>query len=283
MKHFRLLLQLGFLLAVSVAMGQSAPSTASTKIAGVVEQSGDTAFVRVLFHYDSGQWQPFAKPCDDEACLKTSAALYPPKTRWSLWQYDHASTAVTAIAPKTYTRYIDQGLLHVSPPSRKLSGGTLASSLPSLGDPDAWRQSKFATEDIRAVRAAFRQAFPKVMNCAKEGDEPSLAKPSDYTDSAIRMKSSLAAHTGWRLIQAVLANYRCDGMVEDAFAPQWFAISPSRQAVLLKPAGMWFVGAADLDGDGHSEIVFSSRDNGVAYSLFSPELKLLTSISFSAH
>jgi hypothetical protein len=80
-----------------------------------------------------------------------------------------------------------------------------------------------------------------------------------------------------------LDRYRCEGPIEDAYAAQWFTVSPAEEAKFIGQ-GMWLVDGGDYDNDGRSEIVFAiDRYNEGGYELFYDDFKGHAEFRFSYH
>ncbi len=264
------------------------PANAQTQqvagpMVGVVEQSGAESGIRTLFVRRGDVWAPLAEPCRSEVCLKGVAERYPRKTVWSLLHYGKALPSVTAERPDRYRSYVQQGVQQVAASTRAMSGGTLASTLPRLADPDGWRSGRVMPDELRRVRGAFRREFADAKNCSTQDAEPGQAIRWMYADRALRVRAVLGARTGARLMAIFLTGYRCDGVMPPWALPQWFVLEPGGTVRRLPADGMWFAGAADFAASGHSELLFAAEDEGWTYWLFDAHLRQLASVQFSEH
>jgi hypothetical protein len=241
--------------------------------------------VRVLFYLSGRQWRSYDANCTDEACLKTITHLFPPVTTWTLIQTPVQSgrslAKVTAITPTAFHFYSEIGVQAISHPGsvsnlepRPRSGvqedphTILATTFPTLTDPDNWQPSGLLPLDLNRVRQDFHKAFPHPNNCAADGKTFPKYRPWTYTEADVKLKASYLSNQGWRLAQLNLDGYHCDGIPDQAFLDQWFAISPTGDIVHLG-ALMHFAGAADFAHDGRSELLFSNQGaNNNGYKLF---------------
>lgn len=285
----------------AIVVGASEPKI----ILGILEEipghyAGQPASrgVRVVFQKNGRDWQPFPSACPDEACLKTSASQFPPSATWTIAFSGRNLGQVTGTTPKEFEFYSDVGVQNITskgpiPTVGKRSaeyGGFLGSevfrpliadSQPYFKDPDAWKPSHPSTEVTTSLRLQFRKKFPKVSNCTSPND--SAPKPWAYRDTDIKLAKSYSSMHNWSVVQLLLDRYRCDGPPDDAFADQWFAVSPGGK-VKFVGQGMWLVDAGDYDNDGKSEVVFSiDRYNEGGYELFYDDFKGHAVFRFSYH
>jgi hypothetical protein len=232
--------------------------------------------VRVLFYQSGQQWRSYNATCHDEACLKTIPHLFPSITTWTLVK-DHKPIAkVTATIPAAFHFYSEIGVQAINSPGgianlepRSTNQPTaphtiLATTLPTLNDPDRWRPAAFFALDLTRVQLAFRRLYPHPQNCSAGGHHPWT-----YTDADIKPEASYISDTNWRLFQVTLGGYLCDGPPPAAFVNQWFAIPPTGDEVIHIGHLMHFAGAADFAHEGHSELLFEIEgDNTGGYRLF---------------
>jgi hypothetical protein len=233
--------------------------------------------VRVLFRQSGRDWRSFNAICQNEACLKTIGHLFPHATTWNLVQSGKTLAKVTATTPQTYHFYSEIGVQVIdnpasvsnleprSNPNNSAPTHTiLATTLPTLTDPDNWRPFPPVPFDLIHTKQAFRRLFPHPTNCDNSGRQ---LPRFEYTDSDIHIAAAYQSHRNWRLIQVTLSGYHCDGPPEAAFLDQWFAISPSGEVRNIGHL-MDFAGAADFAHTGHSELLFSIPGNTGGYRLF---------------
>lgn len=157
----------------------------------------------------------------------------------------------------------------------------VVSSARRFADPDGWARRAPPEKITAALRSEFRKRFPVVENCRSSRDEGGA--PWAYRDANIRVPKFYASRNGWSVAAVKLAPYRCDGPEDDAFAQQWFAISPEGVIKYLDE-GIWLLDAGDYDGDGKSELIFTiDRYNEGGYVLYYDGFKRHTTVEFHYH
>lgn len=229
--------------------------------------------IRVVFQKNGREWQPF----DSE---------YAPPLKWtvvfsgrSLGQVTGTGEGVQKITgpvPTVGKRSAEfAGFLGV-PVLRPL----VTDSQPFFKDPESWRPSHASAGIAASARAAFRTKFPEASNCATPDGE---AKPWAYRDADLKVARTYSSVRRWSVVELLLDRYRCEGPIDDAFASQWFAVSPGGEVKFIGQ-GMWFLDAGDYDNDGKSEIVFSiDRYDEGGYELFYDDFKGHAVFRFSYH
>jgi len=233
--------------------------------------------VRVVFQKNGREWQPFAS--------ENAPALTPTVT-WtvafsgrSLGQVAGTGAGVQKIAGRVPTvgkRSAEFGGFLGIPVLRPL----IADSQPFFKDPDLWKPSQPSAGMAASARAEFRRKFPQVSNCASADNE---AKPWAYRDADLKIAKAYSSVHNWSVVHLLLDRYRCERPIDDAFAGQWFAVSP-RGEVRFIGQGMWLVDTGDYDNDGKSEVVFAiDRYNEGGYELFYDDFKGHAEFRFSYH
>jgi hypothetical protein len=254
--------------------------------------------VRVLFRPSGRQWRSFNAICQNEACLSTIGHLFPHTTTWTLVRFGAQSgqpvAKVTATTPPTYHFYSEIGVQaidnpatvanlepHRNPNSPALPHTILATTLPTLTDPDNWRPFPPVPFDLKRTEQAFRDLFPHPVNCDESG-KPLRSHAFTYADTDIHFDAAYQSSRNWRLLQVTLTGYRCDGPPEAAFLDQWFAISPSGD---IRHIGhlMQLAGAADFAHTGQSELLFSIPGNTGGYRLFYDDFTHSTQATVTHH
>jgi hypothetical protein len=255
--------------------------------------------VRVVFHKQGREWQPFPSDCPDQACLKTIASKYPPTATWTIAISGRNLGQLTAATPKEFEYYSSVGLQNITsndpvPTIGKRSADfagflatpvlrpLIADSQPYYKDPDSWKPSSPSPELAASMRLAFRKKFPKVSNCSPR--DGSTAKPWPYRDADIKINKAYASNKGWSAVQLLLTGRnRCEGPIDDPFIDQWFAVTPHGETIFLGQ-DMWLVDAGDYDNDGKSKLVFAiNRYNQGGYELFYDDFKSHAAFHFSYH
>jgi hypothetical protein len=274
-------------------------STSSSKADGQRESKGDSIGegkdngeskannqgqpgVRVLFYQSGQQWRSYKAVCHDEPCLKTITHLFPSTTAWTLVQSGKPIAKVTAETPAAFHFYSEIGVQAITNPSSVASlephptpgqpdpaHTILATTLPTLTDPDGWHLSPAPSLDLAHAREAFRKLFPHPKNCTQTTtNSPAKYHSATYKDTDIQLDTALLSNKNWRVLQLTLSGYLCDGPPDAAYLDQWFAISPTGEVRHLGHA-MSFAGAADFAHNGHSALLFSNhQDNDSGYTLF---------------
>lgn len=248
--------------------------------------------VRVLFKQSGRDWRSFYAACHDESCLKTIGHSFPHTTNWTLVQSGKPVAKVTATTPNTYRFYSEIGVQAIDNPGSvagleprrnpnqpEITHTILATTFPTLTDPDNWRPFPPVPFDITRTRQAFRKLFPRPINCDASGKQLPRTRPWTYTDDDIHVDTLYQSNKNWRLLQVTLSGYRCDGPPEPAFLDQWFAISPigdlSHIGQLMRLAG-----AADFAHNGQSALLFST---GSGYRLFYDNFKRQAQTTVAHH
>jgi hypothetical protein len=230
--------------------------------------------------------------------LRTIAEEYPRQVRWTIAFDGLELETVESRTPDAFDSYSGVGqqvitttnlLPTVGQPSQEFGGflgealyrPLIAISQPNYLDPDGWKPAKLTAAVTRAIRQQFRRQFPRVMNCARGQNEN--AKPWPYEDVNISIQKACASKRGWFIAEVLLSPYRCDGPPDEAFASQWFVVTPQHEVRFLD-SHMWLVDAGDYDGDGKSEIVFSiDYYNRGGYKLFYDDFRQHAVFEFSYH
>jgi hypothetical protein len=232
--------------------------------------------VRVLFRQSGHGWRSFNAICQNEACLQTIGHLFPHTTTWNLVQSGKPIAKVTATTPHIYHSYSEIGVQAIdnpasvsnleprTNPNNPATHTILATTLPTLTDPDNWRHFPPVPFDLTQTQQAFRKLFPHPANCDDSGRQ---LPRFEYTDNDIHFDAGYQSNKNWRLLQVTLSGYRCDGPPETAFLDQWFVISPTGEVRHIGHL-MQLSGAADFGHTGHSALLFSIPDNTGGYRLF---------------
>jgi hypothetical protein len=287
------------LVTLSLLLLTTASSVAQSPLIGVYEGAssgaGDTLGqpgVRVLFRRSGHDWRSFNADCANETCLKTIGHLFPHTTNWTLVQSGKPVAKVTATTPDAYRFYSEIGVQTIDNPSSVttleprpspgqpgITHTTLATTFPTLTDPDNWRPFAPVPFDITRTRQAFRKLFPHPTNCDASGKPNRMARPWSYSDDDIHVDGVYQSNKNWRLLEVSLGGYRCDGPPEPAFLNQWFAISPIGD---IRHIGhfMHLVGAADFAHNRQSDLLFSTGDG---YRLFYDGFKRQVQTTITHH
>jgi hypothetical protein len=233
--------------------------------------------VRVLFRQSGHEWRSFHAICHDESCLQTIGHSFPHTTTWTLVKSGQPLAKVTATTPPTYRFYSEIGVQAIDNPASVANleprpnpnqpnplHTIVATTLPTLTDPDNWRPFPPVPFDLTHTQQAFRKLFLHPVNCDTSGKQlPRFT----YTDSDLHFDAAYQSNKNWRLLHVTLNGYRCDGPPEAAFLDQWFAISPGGEVQHIGHL-MQLAGAADFARDGHSALLFSIPGNNGGYRLF---------------
>jgi hypothetical protein len=237
--------------------------------------------VRVLFYQSGQQWRSYNAVCHDEACLTTITHLFPSITTWTLVKNNKPIAKVTATIPAAFHFYSEIGVQTITRPesianleARPNSNQPdsphtiLATTLPTLNDPDNWQPATPFPIDLTRIQQSFHTTFPHPANCDATGKLLPRSHPWTYVDTDIKLTAGYISHKNWRLVQLTLSGYLCDGQPDPAFFDQWYAVSPSGEITHLGHL-MYFAGAADFANDGHSELLFEIQNgNNGGYKLF---------------
>ncbi|MBB5319119.1 hypothetical protein [Tunturibacter empetritectus] len=238
--------------------------------------------IRVLFHQSGRLWRSYNALCQDEACLKTIPHVFPPTTAWNLIKDGKPVAMVIANTPAAYRFYSEIGVqaitnpaavAHLEPrptPDQPDPPHTiLATTLPTLHDPDNWQPAAPFPLDVTHVRQTFHKLYPHPKNCTQTTtNAPSNYHESTITDDQIAPGSSYVSNKNWRILEVTLNGYLCDGPPDDAWINHWFAISPTGQVQHLGRL-LRLAGAADFAHEGHSEVLFQIEGgNQAGYTLF---------------
>jgi hypothetical protein len=235
--------------------------------------------VRVLFHQSGQLWRSYNTDCKDEVCLKAITHLFPITTTWTLIQSGKPVAKVTATTPAAFHFYSEIGVQAITNPAAVASleprpnpdqpdppHTILATTLPTLTDPDNWQPANLPPADLTRVLQAFHKAVPHPKNCVATTPVPGY-QPWTYPDTAIKLNTSYLSNKGWRLAQLTLGGYLCDGPPDADFLDHWFALSPTGEIHSIGRL-MVLVGAADFAHDNRSELLFSNQgDNNGGYKL----------------
>jgi hypothetical protein len=232
--------------------------------------------VRILFRQSGRDWRSFNATCTTEACLQTITHVFPHTTTWTLVQSGKVIAKVTADTPLVYRFYSEIGVQAIANPTAVANleprpnqpHTILATTFPTLTDPDNWKPFPPVPLDLAHTQQAFRKLFPHPINCDASGHQLSRSRPWTYADSDVHLNASYQSSKNWRLVQVTLNGNRCDGPPDAAFLDQWFAISPIGEVRHIGHL-MQLVGAADFAHDGHSALLFSNEGNkDGSYKLF---------------
>jgi len=270
------------LLATLTASAQTLIGIYEGASSGAGDNQGQPG-VRVLFKQSGRDWRSFHATCDNEACLKTVTNLFPHTTTWNLVQSGKLLAEVTADTPFVYRFYSEIGVQAIANPAAVVNleprpnpnqnpdqtHTILATTLPTLTDPDEWQPGAPSPLDLTHVRQAFHKLYPHPKNCTQTtSTSPSNYHDSTYADTQIAANAIYRSNKNWRLIQVTLGGYHCDGPPDAAFLDQWFAVSPMGEVRYIGRF-MNLAGAADFAHDGHSALLFSSQGgNDGGYTLF---------------
>ena len=219
---------------------------------------------------------PSTPNCHNEACLRTIGHVFPHTTTWTLVKSGKAVAKVTATTPNSYNTYSEIGVQTIDNPAsvaalepRPAPGQPetihtiLATTLPTLSDPDNWRPSPCASRHP-AHPPGLSQTLPPSRQLQRVRQTAIAVASLDYTDDDIYIDALYQSNKDWRLLHVTLGGNRCDGPPEPAFLDHWFVISPGGQVRHIGQS-MDLAGAADFAHDGHSALLFSTS-NG--YRLF---------------
>ncbi|NYF88773.1 hypothetical protein RBB79_04480 [Tunturiibacter empetritectus] len=242
--------------------------------------------VRVLFHQSGRLWRSYNATCQnemhDESCLKTIVHVFPSVTTWTLVKQGKPVAKVAATTPAAYHFYSEIGVQAITNPAAVLNleprptpdrpdppHTVLATTLPTLKDPDNWQPASPFPLDVTHVRQAFHKLYPHPKNCTQTtSNSPSNYHDSTITDDQIASGSSYVSNKNWRILELTLNGYRCDGPPDDAWVNHWFAISPMGEVHHLGRL-MHLAGTADFANEGRSEILFQVEGgNEAGYKLF---------------
>ena len=295
---------LAILITVALGLSRAALPQTQSVLLGVLEDTpGQYAGaphyrdVRVVFHRAGDQWEAFPSNCSDEDCLKSIAAKFPAEVTWTIAFDGRKLGEVTARTPPSFEFYSIVGqqqiIGDVPPPVGKRSaefGGFLgeavyrplvAVSPPNYRDPDGWKPAPLPKELLLAGRKNFQQRIPAAENCTKANPDKSV--PWAYSAENIKLQKAYASNRNWFLVELSLSGNLCDGPAGEAFAAQWFVITPDRE-VLWLGSEMWLVDAGDYDSDGHSELIFSVDGyNRGGYKLYYDDFRHIAVFEFSYH
>jgi hypothetical protein len=238
--------------------------------------------VRVLFHQSGRLWRSYSATCQDEACLKTIVHVFPPVTTWTLIKQGRPVAKVAATTPQAYRFYSEIGVQTITNPAAVLNleprptpnrpdppHTVLATTLPTLKDPDNWQPVAPFPLDVTQARLAFHKLYPHPKNCTQTtSNAPSNYHDSTITDGQIAPGSAYVSNKNWRILEITLNGYLCDGPPDDAWVNHWFAISPMGEVHHLGRL-MHLAGTADFANEGHSEVLFQVEGgNQSGYTLF---------------
>src|SRR5260370_2412082 len=176
-----------------------------------------------------------------------------------------------------YTHEVHTILTHsdkvpaIGRPARKFSGAfgglvrrpLVVVSRPNFQDPDQWKRATLPMELVQPVHEGFRQSYPHVRQCDKEG-EP-LQRDWQVPYSELNIVGTYGSNKGSLLVQTQLQRHRCvfevNGKdVTDLAGTQWFFVGPDHVArglgdnCALGDAGAY-------EGDGRTEDIFFSGDS----------------------
>ena len=243
--------------------------------------------VRVAFQKKGAEWQSFPTQCAEPSCLKTIASEYPHTVTWTITRSGRSLGQVTAATPKGYELYSAVGLQNITSKRPVPAQDTpilrplIVNSQPYFKDPDSWKPSHPSPEVTAAARLAFRKKFPETSNCTSR--DPENPKSWQYRDADMKFNKAYSSIHNWSVVEILLAGNRCIAVPDDAFVSQWFAVTPSGEAIFLDQ-GMWLVDAGDYDNDGKSELVFAiDRANEGGYEIYYDDFQKHAAFQFSYH
>jgi hypothetical protein len=296
---------IGLLAVVVSVMPSAALGQAQPILIGILEDnpghySGDPHYrdVRVVFRRDGTGWGAFPSNCPDQRCLKNISTKFPAQVNWTVSFDGRQVGHVVGRTPLSFDFYstVGQQIIvgSIAPPTIGMPSADFASFLgepvyrplvavsePNYRDPEDWKPTQLSTDAIAAVRKAFRSRFPKVTNCSQQDIEH--GKPWPYTDVNMVVSKAYSSNRHWLTAEVLLSGGECDGLPDEAFASQWFVITPGQQVRFLD-SNMRLVDAGDYDNDGKSELVFSIDDyNRGGYRLFYDDFRQRASFEFGYH
>lgn len=291
------------LIALAWALNKTA--SGQNVILGILEENhgwyaGEPNFrdVRVVFRKTGTDWLPYPSDCPNQQCLKTGAASYPSKVRWTI-AFDGKNLGQITSRAKEFKWYAAVGQQEIvgSDPvptvgtqSAEFGGYTgaavyrplIANSRPYFHDPEAWKPFNPPQDLTTALQRAFRKQFPKL--CRLGGPDSSEMNSFPYRNEQVKLAKAYRAKTGWAIARLNLQAVDCAD-VEAGFDidDPWFVIDPVGSVRYLD-SGMWLVDAGDYDNDGRSELLFSiNRDDRGGYELFYDDFKKHASFAFNYH
>ena len=231
--------------------------------------------VRAVFEKAGDQWQAFPNPCHDLQCLKTLPAKYPAEVNWTIAFEGTNLGQVTGRTPSEFPFYASVGCQEITSSVPVPTVGTRSSeysgflstpvfrplvavSKPHYKDPEGWKPAHLSAESLNALHEQFRRQFPRVLNCRNPNEN--TPKPWAYQDNDIKTGKAYSSRLNWSLAALSLTGWACDGPQETdgPFIDHWYALTPTGTIIDLG-SGMQFLDAGDYDGDGKSEVLFSSR------------------------
>jgi hypothetical protein len=294
-----ILIVLAIIVLVPNARGQSLILGVLEDVPGVYVGETNVRKVRVVFQKKGTEWSAFRSDCPDQTCLKTITPDFPRVVIWNIGFDGRALGQVTGRTPNDFKFYAHVGLQDIpsgapvptigkkSAEFSRSAGGLvyrplIANSQPYLMDPEAWKPSQSAPEQIRLFRQQFRKKFPKFCRISK--DETKL-EPFLYRDEDVEVVKTYPSKKGWRIVRLHLADaVDCkDVEAGSEIDDSWFALDPNDRSQYLG-SGMWLVDAGDYDNDGGSELVFSiERENSGGYELFYDDFRKHVTFQFSYH
>jgi len=288
------------LACIVVASGQAAPV-----LVGILEDTpgqftGQTYYrsVRVAFQRGALKWNAFpGGDCPNSECLRSIVTKFPAQVNWTIAFDGKSLGQVLGRTPSSFRSYSTVGQQEIvggaAPPtigkrsdeyrgwgSEPVYRPLVAVSVPYVRDPDGWKPARVGADSARIVRSAFRNRYPKAVNCA---NDQSPAKPWPYTDADITLNKAYESSRRWMLVAVRLRASKCDGPPDEPYWQHWFVVTPERQARFLD-SDMWFVDAGDYDNDGRSELIFSVEGyNRGGYRLFYDDFKGKAAFEFGYH
>lgn len=296
---------LSFLGATHAAFAQDNPPLTL----GIMEetaratQAGPTleAAVRAVFFHRDGRWQAFDQTCRRPACFvgdttwtigfdgRASGTLStrPPAISWA-YSTVGRQPIVAGTPPWVGQRTLDFAGWVGAPVHRPL----IATTGPSVADPDRWRPAPARAAQLRAVQAAFQARYPSVLVCRPSDFLSPPGVAWTYPSDAPVVFDAHASARGWRMISLALPlerRGRCEGIIvnpdetENPWVTNWFRIAPDG-ALSWMGIGMRLVDAADIDQDGRSEVVFATSGyNRDGYRLFADDFATAVSFAWQHH
>jgi hypothetical protein len=147
-------------------------------------------------------------------------------------------------------------------------------------DPEGWKAAQPSRATLRGVTEIFRGILRDIPRC--EG-ETWTSTPTDRSKDQARVVSSHKSRTGAQLVSLQLASpAKCDG--PDPSHDTMMFLVRSDGAGQFLGAGLQFLDAADYDGDGRSEVVFTVNTlTGSGFALLPSDTSTLIGFTWTLH
>jgi len=161
----------------------------------------------------------------------------------------------------------------------------LAVSSVNVKDPDGWRHDNEMTAAQRhLVIREFRKLVPRRHQCDQPETPP--ARNVAYRDDDVVITDAYRSADGRRVVGQTLNATRldCNFFDDETQYDYWLLLNPDGSVRLLGH-NMALVGAADVDGDGQSELVFhvAQGDDFDGYTLFYDHLAKQLEMGWTFH